>query len=420
MDRTGWVTTRRRRRLAATCLAVSLASATLAGVGAAPAGAAGLGPANKATGTPVKIGLITEGGSEGLGSQSALTEQGAEIAVKYANDYLGGLGGHEIELFVCGNQSTPAGGTDCANQMVEQKVVAVVLPFTGQGAAQVPIITGAGIPYVTVSGASSAELTTPGAFVLTGGYPAILAGEAAHAKDIGLKKVVQIVTDVPAATQGAKLLGGIVFKNAGVDYDVVPAPIGTPDLTPQIQAAVDGGADALAMTGDVTFCTSFLKAYQTLGLKVAKYLIATCIDPTVTKTLGNQLKGSYMGTNSPPTKDKDDVVYAAMMKKYAKGKVDPDPTVSTNVAAGVSPVLNLLNAMDGYTGEVTAATVLERFKTAKDVPLWNSGGITFTCDGTAIPILANVCSGDIYMGTLDAKGKLHKLQQYDLQALYKT
>jgi len=387
---------------------------------AAPVSAAGLGPKNKATGTPVKIGLITEGGSEGLGTQSALTKQGAEIAVRYVNDYLGGIAGRRVELFVCGNQSTPAGGTDCANQMVEQKVVAVVLPFTGQGAAQVPIITGAGIPYVTGSGASTAELTTPGAFALTGGYPAVLAGEAAHAKEMGLKKVVQIVTDVPAATQGAKALGGIVFKNVGVGYDVVPAPPGTPDLTPQLQAAIDSGADALAMTGDVTFCTSFLKAYKTLGLTVPKYLIATCVDPTIIKSLGAELKGSYMATPSPPKKDADAALYAAMMKKYAKGKVDPDPSVSTNVAAGVSAVLNFMNAMKGFQGEVTAAAVMNRFKTVKDVPLWRGGGLTYTCDGTAIPLLPNVCSSGIYMGTLDAKGQVRNPKPYDITPLFKT
>ena len=38
-----------------------------------------LGEPNEATGDPVVIGLITEGGSEAIGSQSELTEQGAQI-----------------------------------------------------------------------------------------------------------------------------------------------------------------------------------------------------------------------------------------------------------------------------------------------------------------------------------------------------
>src|SRR3546814_12667163 len=84
-----------------------------------------------------------------------------------------------------------------------------------------------------------------------------------------------VVIDVPSATQAAEALGGIVFGKAGVEYEVITAPPGTLDLTPQLQAAVDSGADAIGLTGDVTFCTSFLQAYQTLGLDIPKYMIAT-------------------------------------------------------------------------------------------------------------------------------------------------
>ena len=225
-----------------------------------------LGEPNEATGEPVKIGLITEGGAEAIGSQSALTETGAEIAVEYANEYLGGIAGRPIELVTCGNQATPAGAQDCANQMVEEGVVAVTLPFTGFGEATAPVITGAGIPYVTLSGNSAAELTAEGAFALTGGYPGSLGAFAQHSKDEGFEKFAMIVIDVPSATQAAETLGGMVFGNADVEFETITAAPGTPDLLPQLQAAVDGGADAIGVTGDVTFCTSFLQAYQTLAL----------------------------------------------------------------------------------------------------------------------------------------------------------
>ena len=145
--------------------------------------------------------------------------------------------------------------------MVEQGVIAVTLPFTGFGAAQAPIITGAGIPYVTSSGNSAEELTAPNAFAITGGYPGTLGAFAKHAQQEGVSKFVMVTIDVPSATQAAEALGGLVFGNAGVDYDVIAAPPGTPDLTPQLQSAVDSGADAIGVTGDVTFCTSFLQAY---------------------------------------------------------------------------------------------------------------------------------------------------------------
>src|SRR5215203_1370790 len=142
-----------------------------------------LGTPNAAEGDPVKIGLITESGGEAISSQSELTETGAQIAVDYVNEYRGGLGGQPIELIICGNKASASGGSDCANQLVEQDVAAVVWQFTGFGPQQVPIITGAGIPIICVSGASVEELTTPNVFVITGGYPGTLGAYAQHAAD---------------------------------------------------------------------------------------------------------------------------------------------------------------------------------------------------------------------------------------------
>jgi branched-chain amino acid transport system substrate-binding protein len=377
-----------------------------------------LGERDEATGEPVKVGFITEGGSEAIGSQSALAETGADIAVEYANEYLGGIGGRPIELFICGNQATPAGAQDCGNQMVEQDVVAVTLPFTGFGEAQAPVVTGAGIPYLTGSGNSAAELTAPGAFALTGGYPGTLGAFAQHASDEGYEKFAMIVIDVPSATQAAEQLGGVVFGNAGVEFETITAAPGTPDLTPQLQSAVDGDADAIGVTGDVTFCTSFLQAYQTLALDVPKYVIATCVDATVIDSLGDALAGSYLATNASGEGD-DAELYAAMLETYAPDEdIDPDPVVSAGVTAGVSSVLNLVRAMEGLEGDVTSETVLEQMETAQEVPLWLGDGQTFTCDGTAIAVMPNVCSAGFFVGTVTEDGQVEDPSPVDATALF--
>ncbi len=83
-----------------------------------------------------------------------LVEQGAPAATEYLNADLGGLEGHKVNLFVCGDKATPAGGQSCANAMVQHGVVAVVAPFTDEGPTEVPTIVAAGIPYIVVTGAS--------------------------------------------------------------------------------------------------------------------------------------------------------------------------------------------------------------------------------------------------------------------------
>src|SRR3546814_14766604 len=77
-----------------------------------------------------------------------------------------------------------------------------------------------------------------------------------------------------------------------------------------------------------------------------------------------------------------------MIAKYAPDEdIDPDPIVSAGVGAGVGAVLNVVRAMEGLTGDVTAETVLAQMKAAADVPLWMAEGQTFTCDGSTVAIM---------------------------------
>jgi branched-chain amino acid transport system substrate-binding protein len=378
-----------------------------------------LGTPSPAEGEPVKIGLITESGGEAISSQSQLTETGAQIAVEYVNEYRGGLAGQPIELIICGNKASASGASDCANQMVEQDVAAVIWPFTGFGPQQVPIITGAGIPIVAVSGSSTEELTTPNVFIITGGYVGTLGAYAQHAADTGVTNFAMVTIDVPSATQAAEGIGSLVFGNAGVEYSVVKVAPGTPDMTGPVQAALSGGATAVGVTGDVTFCTSFLQAYQALAADVPKYIIQPCIDPTVIESLGDVLDGSILATVSGAETD-DSAIYAAMVEKYGDDDIDPNPSISAGVAAGVSAIMDLWNLMETYEGEVTAEGVITQAKTATDVPMWLSGGLTFTCDGTAIPLLPNLCSAQFQIGTVDATGVVSGLEPVDASALFVT
>jgi branched-chain amino acid transport system substrate-binding protein len=376
-----------------------------------------LGAPDKATGSAVKVGIIIDGTSSGAIGSAALVQQGAQMAVAYANAYKGGLNGHAINLVVCQNQETPAGGQACANQMVQDKVVAVVLPFTGQGATEVPTITKAGIPYITLSGASNQELATPGAYDLTGGYPATLGAYALSAKAHGYSKFAMLVSNVPSAISGAELLGSLVFKNAGVGFKVIPVNAGTADVTPQLEAAVSWGAKAIGMTGDVTLCSSFLKGYQTLSLTEPKYVLSTCLDPSIFSTLGSELGGSYIATTSNATSS-DDALYAAITKKFAPS-ISPNPNASAGQASGLIPVISLLDIMAGYKGAVTPAAVKAQLALATPRTIPFSGGLTYVCNGTAIPLLPSVCSAATDVGTVSSSGAISGLQSYNPTALFK-
>jgi branched-chain amino acid transport system substrate-binding protein len=385
------------------------------GVGAGVAGAA-----DKATGSAVTIGFISDAGGSGAIGTGPLVEQGAKAATQYWNADLGGLEGHKVNLYICENQSTPAGGQTCANDMVQHHVVAVVEPFTGQGQTEVPTIVGAGIPYIVVTGASTAELETPGAYDLEGGFPAYLGAMAMSAKAHNLKKVAFLVENVPAAIQGAQALGGIVYKAAGVDLQIVPVNPGTADVTPQLQTAVSGGANAVGVIGDVTLCSSFLKGYETLGLKLPRYVLSTCQDPSIEKsaTLDKTLAGSYITTTTKTSKA-DQKEYAAIIKAFLP-KVSTNANVSSNQSDGVTPVLALANIMKGSTQPATAAGIKAQVAAAKNVVIPLSGGLTFTCNGTAIPLLKSVCSSSAAIGTIQAgkSGNVTNVKVYNPTPLF--
>jgi branched-chain amino acid transport system substrate-binding protein len=375
-----------------------------------------LGSSHPATGSPVLVGMISDGGSGTVGT-APLVEEGAHAAVAYQNEYGDGLSGHKIDLYICENQETPAGGQTCANEMVQRGVVAVVEPFTGQGQTEVPTIVKAGIPYITMSGQSTAELATPGAFALQGGFAAFLGAMALQAKQQGYKKVALVVANVPAVVQGATAIGGLVFKAAGVGYQTVPADPGAADMTPQLQAAVSGGASAIGVAGDVTLCGSFLRAYATLDLKVPRYVLATCLDPSILNTsLDRVMRGSWLagaGTASP----QQDALYAAIVHKFAPG-VNANPNASANDLAGMLPILSLAAIMHGYTGSITPAVVLQRTEALKDVPIPMFGTTTFTCNGTAIPPLRSICSSTAAIGVMGSGYTVRNVKIYNPTSLF--
>src|ERR1700681_2724229 len=110
------------------------------------AATAAFGTPKPATGTPVKVGFVTDGKTANIDNSSEVPA--AQAAVKYVNQYLGGVNGHPITLDVCDTQQTPSGGTDCGNQMVSDGVPVVLESVSGQAGSVYTPVAAANIPYV--------------------------------------------------------------------------------------------------------------------------------------------------------------------------------------------------------------------------------------------------------------------------------
>ena len=112
---------------ASACSSSSNASSNTTTTASASQSAALLGPVARAMGTPVKVGLITDGGTCSSGCGAGDEAPVAQATVAWLNQHMNGLAGHPMTLDVCVDNLDPGTASDCANQMIRDKDVAVVI-----------------------------------------------------------------------------------------------------------------------------------------------------------------------------------------------------------------------------------------------------------------------------------------------------
>ncbi|MET7774009.1 ABC transporter substrate-binding protein [Nocardia sp. NPDC005366] len=353
----------------------------------------------------MKIGFIsTEGGAVVSIPQM---REGAEAAVEYVNKNGGGIGGRPIELVVCKQQEEPTSATKCANDLVEKKVAAVLSPGTSQGSAIVPIVAGAGIPYVTLNGVSAVELTSPDAAALSAGLPGTITAMATAAKSKNMKTFTIFASDGGGMGAMINAMGVPIFQGAGVELKVVPIALGVPDPTPLVTSGLSTKPEGVSVIADAATCTSVYKAIQVTDPNVQKVFIPVCLDPNVTEIIGmDAVAGSIGVTATDYLSDKpDSVLYRSIIQAYA-----PKTAVTGAASSGYQVLMALVRASSGIQGDVTSASIKQSLKTTKNVEMPAGGGITFSCDGSAAPQMASICSSQMLIGEINDQGVPVNLQ----------
>lgn len=400
--------TSRAVRAAAVVTAVLVAAAALApGTGAQSTGKL-LGKKDKASGTPVKVGLISNGKTASLDNSDEIPT--AEATAKWINDYRGGLGGRPIQLVVCEDGNEPSKAVDCANQMIQEDVVAVVVGQNGVAESSWRVINGAGIPYF-VYGVGSTAVTsdTKSTFNLTNSKAALLGLPAGVAKKAKAKKVSAVIIDVPAATDIYKGTGEQYFEDLELDFELVPVPAGTADMTPQMQRVVSANRDGVVMVvGNDAFCIAAFNGLRAAGFQGDPTTIAQCItDATRTGVPSDFLEGMQISSFSPTTNAKDPTIkqFYAVLDRYGAKSVD---RTGTYAIAMFSTMGAFGAATAGLKGEVTPASVTAAIKSMPWSEIPGTGGLHFRCNGKADPAQPAVCTSATNAAQLDASGKPKK------------
>jgi len=367
-----------------------------------------LGPVNKATGAPVKVGLIVDGKSDAMDSTSVM--DAGKATVEYVNEHLGGINGHRVELETCETGQTPTGASTCAARMIDAGVASVIVPSSTQDVALIDGLKGAGIPYVTLATANPAIIANPSAFALSNPFAAI-AAPAALAKERGIDKVGLVVIDVPATTGPINALAKPMYEKAGVEFNMINISPQVADLTPQMQQAMNDGNKLLVIGGTEQFTVSAMKSLKQLGYDGDIVLAGNASAAGVAEALPGALEG--VGVITPTTsdpKDPDVQLYEATMATYAP-KLEPNGITPNGFAA----VLGFVRGLTGATGAIDASSIqasLEHMPEPVDLPL--GSGNTFQCGSKPIGFAPSVCGADVLVGTFDADGIGHDFKTVDV------
>jgi branched-chain amino acid transport system substrate-binding protein len=361
-----------------------------------------LGPEAPASGEPVKVGLISDG-PNGV-TDMEIEMDVADAAVQYFNEHRSGIGGRPIELVTCASETDPAVSTDCANRMVEENVVGVIVGALSAAESVWAPLNEANIPVMFYAVNSADMLTDPDStFILSNPGSATVGTPISTAQDAGESKVTVVVIDVPAALSIYDSIAPAAFEEADLELEVVPVPPGTADMTPQMQQVADSDPGLVQVVGNDTFCISAFQGLQAVGFDGPITTISQCLsDSTRQSVPADFLEGMVVSATAPVGAENPSTeLYEAVVDTYG-GDIDTSRSTGMNMFITVS---GFVTALDGISGDVTPATVTSTIKGMDETELLGSGGLTFRCNGEAVPGTPAVCTTGALKTTLDAEGQ---------------
>src|SRR5262245_42268160 len=400
---------RRGARAVALIAALGIVGATFAGtVGTAAAqGSSVLGTKNVAKGTPVKIGVISNGKTPTV-DQSEETPV-AQATAKWINQYQGGLNGHPIDLTICDDHGTASEATDCANKMIQEKVAAVVVGQESQLEAIWNALHTSGIPIYLYGASNPNVVADANTFVLTNGHAVLLGLPAGVAKKNKSKKVSVVAIDVPAATSFFKDPGPSLYQKEGLELELIPIAAGTADMTPQMQKLASGNPKGTVfIIGNDAFCIAALNGLRAASFKGQITTIPQCLtDATRTAVPADFLSGISIAATSPIENPKDPSIkqYYAVLDKFGASSVDKS---NIGGVAMYMAVAGFAAANRGLKGDPTPAAISAATKAMDWTVLPGTGGLHFRGNSRAEPAQPAVCANGTLVATLNSQGRTAK------------
>ncbi|WP_344770023.1 ABC transporter substrate-binding protein, partial [Aeromicrobium panaciterrae] len=340
------------------------------------------GGKNRATGAPIKIGLLNpvNGGASAPGAT-----QGVNAGVEFVNADLGGVDGHPIEIISCDVDAlSPETNINCANQLAKSGVVAVIDAYNPAAGATLPILQSAKIPIIGPLAFNPALGAEPDGRVYFGPpAAAFLLGAMESMKAQGYSSITLANLDdpsghetidkmlVPLGKQIGLTVKGVYFQATNPNFNVLASTI----------KSTDADVAGLLVTLNEAMCTNLFESLLKVGFKGVPFM-ASCsefLERVGAKAVGAQTYSSIWLPQAKDSAPADVKKNLDIAQKYVDAQKGPS---DWNAYAAFSTIVDFTRTVSAAKpAELTGPTVLTALKAVKGYqsflgPVLDCGGAT--------------------------------------------
>lgn len=263
--------TRSGRRVAAAASFLTLALG-LAGCGSDdPQSSAE--PDVRPTGTPIKVMVMAPT------DNTVFVLPELEVAVNAAARFVnanGGIDGHPIDVLYCNDKNDPNLATKCAQQAINENVVALVGSASfNMSTTVIPMMEKAEIPVINPQMFGPLEGTSPNVFQTSGTFHAAY---SAVGKFLGANEVesVAFIHSTSAAAQATVTNVTNSLERSGLTMAAdISIPLNSGSVTPAVAQAVNAEADAIVVGTNSTINSQIFPALRQMGVDFSETIVVS-------------------------------------------------------------------------------------------------------------------------------------------------
>jgi branched-chain amino acid transport system substrate-binding protein len=335
----------------------SSSDSTPAGTDAETGNAVAGGTAADTSLDPVKIGLIVQD-EELVAFPEA--RSAAEAMIGYFNAELGGADGHPIELTTCAAGDTPESAVACAQELVNDDDVHVVIAATLNTPSVAETLTAASRPMISL-GNDIPDFLTPGQYTFDPGLLGQAQGVLQYAAEGQQAETATLfLADDPTFDAFEPVLLALA-EGVGIDIDQVIRLGFEADVSGPVSAASTDSDAWLFVLADGAQCSAASSAAKTVGYDGVIVASDLCVAEDLVTS--GEVDGWYAPlTSSAPVKggqDADEI--ERILTTYGSGDAQRAGFTGYTIGAMQVALESLVAAGGTAATDESVATVLDTF-----------------------------------------------------------